>query len=150
MRQLVSLDRQRGDTIVEVLISITVIALVLAGAYVTTNRSTQESRSAQERGNALKLTESQIEQLKGVVAADASLIFGGAITSSPFCIYNGAPVATTNANCAVGTNGTATAAQPKFGLSITKNGNTFTALTTWNDVNGNSVDQLQLTYRVYQ
>jgi len=141
--------RQRGDTIVEVLIAMTVIALVLAGAYVTTNRSIQNTRAAQERGNALKLAEAQIEQLKGVIATSPDAIFASATTASPFCIYNNAPVPVANANCSQGTNGNATTAEPQFNLSVTRAGNTFTVINTWNNVNGTTLDKLQLTYRVY-
>lgn len=141
--------RQRGDTIVEVLIAMTVIAMVLAGAYVTTNRSIQNTRSAQERGNALKLAEAQIEQLKGVIATTPDAIFASAITNSPFCVYNNAPVPVANANCSQGTNGAATLAEPQFNLSMTRAGNTFTVLNSWNDVNGKTIDKLQLTYRAY-
>ena len=69
--------RQRGDTLVEVLIAIAVVSLILGGAYVTTNRSLYATRAAQERGNALKLAESQIEQLKGIVASNPTAVFGG-------------------------------------------------------------------------
>ena len=141
---------QRGDTIVEVLISMTVIAMVLAGAYVTTNRSLQNTRAAQERGNALKLAEAQVEQLKGVVQTNPSAIFGAAVTGSPFCIYNNAPIAATNANCILGTNGAAATAEPRFNLSITKNGNTFTVTNSWYNVNGKATDKLVITYRAYQ
>jgi prepilin-type N-terminal cleavage/methylation domain-containing protein len=141
---------QRGDTIVEVLISMTVIALVLAGAYVTTNRSIQNTRAAQERGNALKLAEAQVEQLKGVIATDPNLIFNNAVTTSPFCIYNNAPVAASNTNCTQKTDGTAAGSvEPKFALSMTKSGNNFTVVNTWSHVSGKSIEKLQITYRVY-
>ena len=55
---------ERGDTIVEVLIAISVMSLLIGGAFVLTNRSLQGTRAAQERLNALKLVESQLEQLK--------------------------------------------------------------------------------------
>ena len=145
--------RQRGDTIVEVLISITVISLVLGGAYVTTNKSLQGTRSAQERGNALKLAESQVEQIKGVLATNPSAIFGGA-TPSPFCVYtSGATltvVAASNANCTVNTAGAATTNEPKFSLAVTRSGNDFTIKNSWVDISGNVTDQLQLAYRAYQ
>lgn len=72
----------RGDTIVEVLIAIAVVSLVLAGAFVSSNRSLKATRTAQERGEALKLAESQVEQIK--LAADNKTldVFG----VSNFCI----------------------------------------------------------------
>lgn len=56
--------RQAGDTIVEVLIATAVLGVVLAGAYGVASRSLRAARQAQERGEALKLVESQIELLK--------------------------------------------------------------------------------------
>lgn len=148
-------NRQRGDTLVEVLVAIAVVTLVLSGAYVVTNRSVQETRSAQERGNALKNAESQLEQLKGLIATSPDAVFGvGA--PSPFCVYTAsqtvAIVAATNANCTVGTNGAATTTEPKFTLSMTRSGQTFTLVETWTDVSGRggtNGDRLQLVYRLY-
>ncbi|MGH7237779.1 MAG: type IV pilus modification PilV family protein, partial [Candidatus Saccharimonadales bacterium] len=56
---------QSGDTIVEVLISIAILGTVLAGAYVTSNRSLLAERTAQEHSQALTLAESQVESLIG-------------------------------------------------------------------------------------
>ena len=142
-------QRQRGDTIVEVLISITIIAVVLAGAYVTTNRSLQNTRSAQERTNALKLTESQIEQIKGAISADATGFFANSITNASFCMSGATPVATSDAACVQDTTGAATSVEPKFNLSITKSGNLFVVTNTWSNINGRSTDKLIIPYRVY-
>lgn len=57
---------QAGDSIVEVLIAITVIAFVLAGAYASVSRNTMVNLDTQERGYALKLAEGQIEFLRGL------------------------------------------------------------------------------------
>lgn len=73
---------QRGDTIIEVLIALTVISAVLGGAYVTSNRSLKNIRKAQERGEALKITETQVERLRNAV----SIIPSPADTQ--FCAYN--------------------------------------------------------------
>lgn len=55
---------QTGDTIVEVLLAMAIVGLVLGGAFVSANHSLANSRQAQERGEALKIAESQIEQIK--------------------------------------------------------------------------------------
>jgi prepilin-type N-terminal cleavage/methylation domain-containing protein len=140
---------QRGDTIVEVLIAMAVITMVLAGAYVVTNRSLSATRSAQERTIALKLAESQLEQVKALAAASPDNIFGAA-APSPFCISNvGAVVDATNAACAVDTVGAPTTKQPLFRISVARSGNDFVLTETWADVNGRNSDTLQLRYRVY-
>lgn len=70
---LIAKLRQTGDTIVEVLFAIAVISSVLAGAYLTTNLNTKSAQDAQERSQALKLVESQVELLraKGSIAANS-------------------------------------------------------------------------------
>ena len=61
---LINLRNHRGDTIVEVLIAIAIVSLTLTGAYASVNRSSNATRTAQERGEALKWAESQVEQIK--------------------------------------------------------------------------------------
>ncbi|MBI1856817.1 prepilin-type N-terminal cleavage/methylation domain-containing protein [Candidatus Saccharibacteria bacterium] len=56
----------RGDTIVEVLIAITIIGIVLSGAYVAVNSSLNASQDSLERSSGTKLAESQLERLKSV------------------------------------------------------------------------------------
>jgi prepilin-type N-terminal cleavage/methylation domain-containing protein len=143
--------RQRGDTIVEVLIVIAVISLVLGGAYVTTNKSLLATRSAQERGNALKLAETQIEQIKGLTATNPTVLYGPS-APSPFCISKATnlPVSASNAACMVGLSGDPTTSVPLFRLSVTRNNNDFVLTETWTDVSGRVTDSLQLRYRVYE
>lgn len=144
--------RERGDTLVEVLIAISVVSLILGGAYVTTNRSLLATRAAEERGNALKLAESQVEQLKGLAKSDPDAIFGAG-TPSPFCIAGqpGAVVIGTSAECRVDAAGQPTGTEPIYELSIIRgsDGNTFTVVNEWTDPSGQIVDNLQLIYRVY-
>lgn len=143
---------ERGDTIVEVLITIAIVSLVLGGAYVTTNRSLLATRSAQERSIALKLAESQIERLKSIIAANPSLIFGGTAPST-FCISNTNTVVNaiaTPANCGFNSAGAVTTTEPVFKISIVRNGSQFNLTETWFSVNGKTTDTLEMKYRVYQ
>lgn len=64
MKQL--LRREAGDTIVEVLIAILLVAVILGGAYATANQSLLATRESQERGEALTLAEGQLEGLRGL------------------------------------------------------------------------------------
>jgi len=76
--------RQAGDTIVEVLVALLVVGIALVAAYGISSRSLRASRSAQERGEALKLVEGQVEKLKGIAVSDNTQgIFDGGET---FCI----------------------------------------------------------------
>ncbi len=141
----------RGDTIVEVLISIAIVSLVLAGAYVTTNRSLQATRGAQERAVALKLSESQLERLKGLMATEAGATAVMAM-ASPFCISptTGQPVIVSGTVCDFDTAGASNnTAEPVFHMSMVRSSNDFALTTTWFDVSGRSTDSLQLRYRLY-
>jgi prepilin-type N-terminal cleavage/methylation domain-containing protein len=62
---------QKGDTIVEVLIAIAVVSTVLVAAYQTTGQNIRSAQATQERTEALKLAEGQLERLRsnGVLAA---------------------------------------------------------------------------------
>jgi Tfp pilus assembly protein PilV len=64
MKNMKKLYSQRGDTIIEVLIAITVAALALGLSYSTANKSMQKSISARERNEATNLLQSQIASLK--------------------------------------------------------------------------------------
>lgn len=65
------LKLQRGDTIVEVMLAMAVIGMVLGVAYGIANRSVTIGRSAQERSEALKIAESQLELIKEYAAVKA-------------------------------------------------------------------------------
>jgi prepilin-type N-terminal cleavage/methylation domain-containing protein len=76
---------QRGDTIVEVMIAMAVLGLVLASAFAISNRSYATGINAQERNEALKVAESQVELLRiASTLTDESII--DADPSSLFCI----------------------------------------------------------------
>lgn len=52
----------KGDTIVEVLIAITVVSSILGGAFVSARRSTNATRASQERVEALAIAQGQMER----------------------------------------------------------------------------------------
>lgn len=147
---------QRGDTIIEVLISIAIVSLILGGAYVTTNNSLRAERGAQERTDATKLVESQIEAIKSVASATPNAIFVTA--PGTFCITPAQTVVLStpsNGNCkfsATGTNNNAT--EPVYNLSAsvatTSGINTITVKNTWNAIEtGGGIDSVQMSYRMY-
>src|SRR3989344_9077991 len=63
----------RGDTIVEVLISVAILALVLATAYVAASNSLRTGTSAGQRNQALGYAQSQIEYIKGLQSGSTSV-----------------------------------------------------------------------------
>jgi type II secretory pathway pseudopilin PulG len=140
---------QRGDTIVEVLMAIAVIGAVLGGAFVTTNKSLQATRDAQERGDATKLVESQIEQLKQLVAQDSSAIFGSSAPTSGFCVYQGATQLISSTKCDVDSTGAPSSTEPVYHLSIARSTNAFTITNTWAHVGSGTTNNVTMSYKLY-
>lgn len=66
--RLIKLRPQNGDTIVEVLIALSVLALILVAGYSISTRSINGVRASQERSEALRVAESQLEQIRGLSA----------------------------------------------------------------------------------
>lgn len=132
----------KGDTIIEVLISIAVVSLVLGGAYASSKRSLDANTRARERGEAVAFTQQQIERLR-VVAKDVSKsdsLFG---LSGPFCISSGLIVQ--SGACRTGPTGDSS----RYELEIIRNNNVFTATTTWDQVGGGQEGEASITYRIY-
>jgi type II secretory pathway pseudopilin PulG len=82
---LIKEKSERGDTIVEVLIVLTILVFVLTGAYQASYASLSIERTAAQRGQALQLAQGQIEILSSDIA------FGYLPPlSPPFCLITNA------------------------------------------------------------
>lgn len=154
--------QQAGDTIVEVLIVIAVISLVLAAAFVTSNRSLHSVQDAQEHGEAQTLVAGQIEELKALDTSTASpSIF---TMSTPFCVAkNGANLqlysyrASPPTPCIVTGGGSqaSTTVQPAYSLQISRSYNNatkayiFTIQATWASITGPGTNNVTMYYRLY-
>ncbi len=115
----------RGDTIVEVLISITVLSLILTASYALANRSSQGVRQAQERSEALKLSEALLEKLKAQLASGVTPDLEGCLGS-----------------CEAGTDN-------RYKSEIQQpNSATYVIVTKWDTLRGTE-DTLSLVYRLY-
>lgn len=150
---------ERGDTIVEVLISITILSLILGGAYVTTSHSLNDTRDAQEHSNATKLIETQLEELRSAASTNAGTIFSN--TLQPFCMTGGSDTLVTlpSTSCTVGTTGapiSSPSQQPQYGLRIDRTATTaggltyytFTATASWDSLINGGKDMVQMSYRL--
>jgi len=155
----VSIKSSRGDTIVEVLLAIAITSVVLAGAYVAVSGSMKASRAAQERGEAVKVAEAQIERLKYLN-----------INSSPENIYQPGPFCVSSELKVVGFGATPNITDDeddptgcrssgRYVASIKRDSITgiheITVL--WENVTGSNTttgypgfDQIKMYYRVYQ
>lgn len=156
--------KQRGDTIVEVLIAIGIISLVLTVAYVTANHNYLSMQDAQERGNALKLLERQTEALKAYNAEHHGTLAG----LPSFCmtidttgnIATATPPDMSQKNpCVVDSDGTPAEVgqEPAYTLTITKpnpevsigTGRVFLVTAQWDSILGDGKDKAQLEYGLY-
>jgi hypothetical protein len=151
------LKNHRGDTIVEVLIAITVLSFIMGASYTLANKSSLAVRQSQERGESFKLTETQIEKLKqyASVASVSNAIPG---SGSVFCMKTDGTIQAFDA----GKSPPADAQQENF-ISypaeckngefyytfVSRQGNTFTAHTRWEKVNGDGIDEATMVYRIY-
>lgn len=77
---------QRGDTIIEVLLAMTVIGLTLGISYGIANRAVLTGQLAQERTEALKLAESQIEIMKANISSGAISQSDYEDVTRPYCV----------------------------------------------------------------
>jgi prepilin-type N-terminal cleavage/methylation domain-containing protein len=75
---------QRGDTIVEVLIAMAIVSSVLGISYSTVSRSKKTIQNAQERSQALRLVEGQVEQLRSF-ATDTAKVVTLNVQNNIFC-----------------------------------------------------------------
>ena len=97
---------QLGDTMIEVFFAMAVLSAVLGGAYVAASRALQLGRLAQERGEATKLVETQIERLKYLASKDRSQfdMLRSKASAEPMCIKSDATlgiVVDTSAACPI-------------------------------------------------
>lgn len=153
---------QRGDTIVEVLISIAIVSMILGGAYVMTNRSLQATRGSQERSNALKVVEAQLETLKSVAGgANTNTVMGAIGVPAEFCIVPttlAVSSAATANNCRFDVLGNAYTgnSQPIYKITISRTpiaggeGYTFTIKNTWDSIISKNTEQTTMSYRIYK
>jgi len=161
------LRNQRGDTIIEVLISIAALSMVMSVAYGLATKSSQTVRQSQERGEALKLTQSQLERLKQYFSVPEAL--NTVPDNSVFCMkYNTltnkieaelftSPLPPVNAQDEVAQNFVAFAAHPdckpdpsgNYYTYVVRDGNTFTAHTRWFNATGRGVDESTMVYSFY-
>jgi type II secretory pathway pseudopilin PulG len=72
---------QRGDTIIEVTIAIAVCGLVLGGSFYAINHESLEIENQQEHNQAIKLVESQLEDLR------TYYIEGNTVNTNLICLY---------------------------------------------------------------
>lgn len=132
--------QQRGDTIVEVLIAIAIVSLTLTGAYASVNRSANATRTAQERGEALKWAETQVEQIKASKDNLAAPTF-----PADFCFDEATLKPVTTIPCATTAPGVSYKATIHKESTVSGN---FSVVVTWDALNteGGITNRVELGY----
>lgn len=127
---------QSGDTIIEVLLSIAILSMVLSVAYSLSNRSAQTTRQAQERAEALKLTEGQMERLRVYIGSGRPWADNSCLDNNNNLIT---PCSTTFGSPAPG----------RYTITISRIAtDTYRARTTWDSASGSGQDNLSLSSRL--
>ncbi|MGH7142364.1 MAG: type IV pilus modification PilV family protein [Candidatus Saccharimonadales bacterium] len=139
--------KQAGDTIVEVVIAIAVIATVLAGAFAVTSASQRGVRNSEEHSEALQLLQGQVELLRSA-AAQTGFFSAISSLSTPFCLTS-SPLSfelATNDLCTQDTLYNLAISSPSVTPAV---GTTtlFNLTATWNALEGGQ-NQVQLSYKV--
>jgi type II secretory pathway pseudopilin PulG len=141
-----------GDTIVEVMVVLAILAMALSVSYATANRSLLDIRQAQENEQATELLQGQVEELRTLTAPSSPV---NIFTPGSYCLSTSAPYTK------LGSCGFSYAGQPAPAVSalytikttytpINASGGTFTIIATWPDIEGQGSDSIQLVYRLYQ
>lgn len=153
---------QYGDTIVEVLIALVVIGMAISLAYGTASRSLRANRQAQERSEALKRAEGQVERLKNM-AADPTKSAALFAKTTPFCLADeggvvnklideGAIPALASDPLSVPPYATACISDNLYHLSITPNSGTanqFSIRARWASLSNGGNEEVLINYRLY-
>ncbi len=153
----------RGDTIVEVLIAIVIVSSVLVGSFVSAQRSLTATRRSQERGEALKTAEGQVEQLRRAAILRQGSLFD-ASASNQFCVDSTGTRSNLSASFPTSVDSDTFSAYPascqtsyggvtyhtaviRSGLPATP---TFVVHTRWDRAGGGGNEEVTLAYRIYQ
>ena len=136
-----------GDTIIEVLISATALALVLSASFISANRSLRSGTDAANRNQAVQYASQQIELIR-LGINDGSLIISGASRNVPatnFCMDQNTHRTTnvsSSGTCSVDSEGI-------FGVvdSYDSAAQTFTVTTQWQSTLSANTDQVVMYYQ---
>ena len=138
--------QQTGDTIVEVLVCVAVIAVVLIGAYTVVNKAYVQLQDTQERSRAVKLAQTQIEDLRTNAVSNINCFnFSPPSTVTPVTGVNPNPLCVLNSDGTRDTTGT----QPAYQVAITPNNptpETYNVTVTWRGLR--TMDTASLEYRL--
>lgn len=128
---------QIGDTLVEVLVSLAVVSLLMGGAIATSSQSQRGSIRSQERGEANKVAESQVENLRATSYTN--------IGTNTLFHFGPSGNLVASAGSVPGAGGTG------YNVQITRpaNSHTFTVTVSWTPAGGGPSSNVIMKYAVY-
>lgn len=130
---------QRGDTIVEVLIVLSVLGLAFGISSATANRSLQQSRNAEEHSQAMGVLSSQIEMVRKALASGVTL---PNTIGQKFCMTSDSAYATTDSpTCNSGSIPFSSAVEVKNGY--------YELVVSWDGVGTMGTQQEIYKYKIY-
>lgn len=146
----------KGDTIVEVLLAIAIVSSVLTSAFVAANRAYRGTRMSQERMEALKLAETQVELLKSLAGAKDSTLFDDS-KGAPYCIADDGSLKKLSASGLPVLDADNFAAYPPecnsnlyyFSVQYDESDDTFSVRARWDGLDSQK-QEVALLYRAYE
>lgn len=143
------ISNQRGDTIVEVLVAIAVVALVLGGALATTRDAQLNTQRNQERAFASRLLETELESIQHLSYDAENPIYTVPI-GTPFCIIEEMDF---DVNISAICTTSPIDSGASYDISATRMANnTFHVLVEWDRLGGENVgnrDSVEAYYKVH-
>lgn len=136
-----------GDTIVEVMIVLTVLGLAISITYADANSSLLDIRQAEEHAQAIEVAQSQLEILRTLIAPGSPNIF----IAGPYClVFSGSGYTPqTGGVCSTVQSPYTIAIQDQSVSNPTLPSDTFIIVVTWPDVKGQGTDAVTLNYKLH-
>lgn len=144
--------KSRGDTIIEVMIVLTVLGLAISIAYATASRSLLDARQAQESSEGTAIAQSQIEQLRGLASKNID-IFREDVTF--FCINSSGDLNTAPFGAGADYRdlniypGECKDANYHTAINYNQTTSTFTVRVVWDNVSGDGQDTVTMVYKIH-
>jgi type II secretory pathway pseudopilin PulG len=142
-----------GDTIIEVLLSLAVLGMVISTAFAIASRSLKRAQQAQERTEATKLVEGQIDRIKYLsesnLASDITAFSDITTSTTAMCLkpltQNDQRIIqsyTVGDNCKEGIF--------NYSISYDASAHLFTIKTVWPSLGSNGEENVTMKYRTVQ
>jgi hypothetical protein len=147
-----------GDTIIEVLIATSIIGMIVVTGFAGANSNQSVELQTQERGGALQLAQTQIEEVRTLID-NGSITLGRAPANGDFCIDNSTSppsvIATSSGpgnTCNFSASNMLSSVTPNYHVylsDVSGNWTQIQASAQWYKAGGSGRESLSLQYRFY-